>query len=248
MNNLVGLQFGRFSIEQLLGMGGFSVAYKAFDKERRGNVTIKLLVDRWLTNPDVVRGFVREGQTLSHLDHPNLVKVDEVGELYGQPYQVMTWHEGKTLAQFLADTSHNEITRERVCRILRQIAYGLDYVHQRRMVHRDLKPSNILVLSDESVKILDFGLSVELLGAGFRAPDNAGTGRYMAPEQRRGARPTQQSDIYSFGVILKDCFDSLGITLPRQSAIAVEKALQENARRRPPSAFSVINEICDHLA
>lgn len=246
MNNLEGLQFGKFRMERLLGIGGFSVAYKAFDLEKASNVTIKLLLIRWLTNRRVVRSFQYEGQTLSQLDHPNLIKVYEVGELYGQPYQVMSWHEGRTFDQFLRE-SRDEIDGERLSRILDQVALGLDYIHQSRMVHRDLKPSNTLILNNDAVKLLDFGLSLDLLGEGLRERQPAGTVRYMAPEQRLGGRLTPQSDIYSFGMMVKESFDTVEIPLPFEGSTMIENALEKNFRDRPRDASSIMDVICRHF-
>src|SRR6266498_672294 len=98
--NLEGLTFGRYTLERLLGVGGFAAVYKARDLQTDATVGIKMLARSWLSNKQVVDLFVREGELASGLSHPNLITVTEVGRLYGQLYHVMEYIDGETLSTY----------------------------------------------------------------------------------------------------------------------------------------------------
>ena len=165
MNNLVGLQIaGRFHIEELLGIGGFSVVYKANDLKEKKTVVIKFLSKGWLRYKNIVKDFICEGEIASKLDHPNIIKVHEVGQLYGQPYHLMEFCSKKTLAHLIKSLHQPGMAIGYFCDIFKQISFALDYLHKKGLIHRDIKPGNILICQDNHVKLLDFGLALERLG------------------------------------------------------------------------------------
>ena len=127
MNNLVGLQIGRFKVAELLGTGTFAVVYRAFDLKARDNVALKLLRTELIADHDLVKQFAREGVLASRLEHPNLIKVHEIGELYGQPYHLMRSYDGRTLDRLLREFEVWQVTAVKLCQILAQAAAGLDY-------------------------------------------------------------------------------------------------------------------------
>jgi len=247
MHNLEGLELDRFKIEKLLGTGGFSVVYRVFDPQRNDIFALKLLLKQWTRYKEVVRLFVSEGRTASLLDHPNIIDIYEVGQVYGQPYHLMEVCPGGTLADLVGTSSGSELDLGQLCHLLQQVARGLDYIHQKRLVHRDIKPSNILVCNDHSVKLADFGLTLSLMGMGLRDRDTAGTPKYMSPEQKRGKNISYKTDLYSLGLVIKYAFEMLQLSIPQRAEEAISSLLAADPRKRPSTATEVTTILCSCL-
>ncbi len=206
--DLEGRSVGHYRIDSLLGAGGTGVVYAATDTRLQRAVAIKFLLDERAQRPTARIRFLREAQTASSLNHPNICTVFDVGELEGCPYLVMERLEGRTLAQSLAE---GPLETDRAIDVLRQVANGLREAHGRGIVHRDIKPSNIFVTRTGQVKILDFGIAQLNTDSGT-ADDAAatqltevggliGTVAYMSPEQALGRTLDQRSDLFSLGVV-----------------------------------------------
>jgi serine/threonine-protein kinase len=206
MSGLIGQNFGRYQILELLGAGGMATVYKAYDPRLEREVAIKV-IRREAFPPDemamLLKRFERESKSLGRLSHPNIVGVIDYGEYEGLPYLVMVYLSGGTLKDRLGKPLP---WREAIHMIL-PIAQALEYVHGQNIINRDVKPSNILLTESGQPMLTDFGLvklfgqqdnkdaSLTSSGTGLGTPD------YMAPEQWTG-EPTAQSDLYSLGVVL----------------------------------------------
>ena len=203
---------GQFQILQKIGSGGMGSVYKALQPAMNRMVAIKILHPKLASRKDLVSRFRREARAMSHLTHPNTVKVYLYGELEdGSLYIVMEYLEGKNLNQTVR--SEGPMSIERGLPILIQACNALDEAHRAGIIHRDLKPENIFVTSQggmkDFAKVLDFGLakvteremrpgSIILTQEGMVF----GTPEFMSPEQAQGKSLTPGSDIYSLAVIL----------------------------------------------
>jgi len=203
---------GQFQILQKIGSGGMGSVYKALQPAINRLVAVKILHPRLAARQDLVSRFGREARAMSHLTHPNTVKVLMHGELEdGSLYIVMEYLEGKNLNQLVR--KEGPLSVERALRILLPCCGALDEAHRAGIVHRDLKPENVFVCNQGGIedfpKILDFGLakvteremrpgSVMLTQEGMVF----GTPEFMSPEQAQGKTLTPASDIYSLAVIL----------------------------------------------
>ncbi len=177
------------------------VVYRAIDSRLKRTVAIKLLPPNLTQNAIAKQRFRQEAQAASALDHRNICTVHDINELEdGRLYLVMAHYEGETLKQRIA---RGVLPPDEAVTIALQIGEGLMAAHARGIVHRDIKPANVMVLTDGTAKILDFGLAKlvgheELTHSGVAV----GTLAYMSPEQMRGHEVDHRTDIYSFGVVL----------------------------------------------
>src|SRR5919107_748687 len=196
---------GRYEIRETLGQGGMGVIYRAWDSVLRCEVAVKTIRDAPdRTSLDL---FYKECEVLATVNHPNIVKIIDIGEYEeeGQqkPYFVMPLIAGVTLDRLIKDSSVR-LTAERCVEILVQTCRGLHAAHEHGVVHRDLKPSNIFVRKDDTVEIIDFGIvhmSSLTSTVGIK-----GTLFYMAPETLQMKKPTPLSDIFALGVVAYEMF------------------------------------------
>lgn len=203
---------GQFQILQKIGSGGMGSVYKALQPAMNRMVAVKILHPKLANRKDLVSRFRREARAMSHLTHPNTVKVNLYGELEdGSLYIVMEYLEGKNLNQTVR--SEGAMSIERGLPILIQACHALEEAHRAGIIHRDLKPENIFLSQQggmkDFAKVLDFGLakvteremrpgSIILTQEGMVF----GTPEFMSPEQAQGKTLTAASDIYSLAVIL----------------------------------------------
>lgn len=191
-------RIGPYEIEGILGRGGFGVVYRAKDPQLGRSVAIKALL-----NPDADPSkFMREGEVLARLQHPNIVLVLNALEWQGQQMIVMELVPGVQLHQwFLADPPPALLDR---ILILEQIAMAMAHAHGHGVQHRDLKPANVMVLPDGKAKVLDFGIARRRPSTGGTIDSSSalsGTLSYMAPEQLEHGQSGFPSDVFSFGVV-----------------------------------------------
>src|SRR5512140_2585493 len=190
-----------YRILQKVGSGGMGVVFKAEDSRLKRTVALKFLPPDLCSDPEAGERFLREAQTASALDHPNICTVYEVGQgEEGQLFISMAYYEGMTLKEKIG---FGRLTVEEACTIAIQVARGLAEAHAHGMVHRDIKPANILVTRGNVAKILDFGLA-RLRGDNSltRAGSTVGTVAYMSPEQIQGTEADQRGDLWALGVVL----------------------------------------------
>jgi len=190
----------RYEIKDILGQGGMGVVYKAFDVVLKRDVAIKTLLD--IDDEAGLQLFHREYEVLAHINHPNIVEIIDIGEFESEgtikPYFIMPLLPGVSLDQVRRSASHR-LTVERVVDIISQTCRGLQAAHEKGLVHRDIKPNNIIVMEDDSVKIIDFGVA-HVADVQSRA-GMKGTLYYMAPEQIEMKPPSPQTDIFALGVV-----------------------------------------------
>jgi eukaryotic-like serine/threonine-protein kinase len=263
--------FGDYALLAEIARGGSGVVYKAKQRSLNRLVAVKMLLFGHLAREDVVRRFKAEAEAAALLQHPNIIRIHEVGEHEGQYYFSMDFVEGQSLAERARD---NPLPPELAADYLRTIAETVHYAHQRGILHRDLKPSNILIDPLDQPRITDFGLAkrLDIDEDLTRTGQVMGTPHYMSPEQARGRRGevTVASDVYGLGAVLyhlltgqppflaeslEGVFDQvlhreplrpglLSPRVPRDLETVCLKCLEKDPRRRYPSA----QELADDLA
>jgi tRNA A-37 threonylcarbamoyl transferase component Bud32 len=186
----------------VLGQGGMGVVYLADDVILRRTVAVKVISENRGDSP-VDRGrFLREARSMAAIEHPNVVRVYSFGESLRQPYIVMEYVRGESLA---ARLRRGPLPLREACRIVREVALGLNAAWARRVVHRDVKPSNVLLDSQGRAHVADFGLAESAdpadSVAGVPPAGVVGTPQYMAPEQARGLTTDFRADIYALGIL-----------------------------------------------
>lgn|GEM_PF-5516218 len=202
-----GFVFGKnYQIIELIGKGGMSAVYKAHDRNLKRHVAVKVLAYKRKLDKKARARFVQEGIALSKLDHPNLIKVYEFGDAdSAEPYLVMDFLKGVALSDVMAPKK--ALPAFRAVSIIKQCVDALRHAHNKGVVHRDLKPSNVMLVEDsdtgaELVKIIDFGIAKVEENEGLRLTETGevfGSPLYMSPEQCRGERLDERSDMYSLG-------------------------------------------------
>ncbi|MFN6962379.1 MAG: protein kinase domain-containing protein [Pyrinomonadaceae bacterium] len=199
-----------------IGRGGMGEVFLARDERLNRSVAIKFMSAEFARDPDRVRRFVQEARAASALNHPNILTIHDIGESGGVHYIVSEFVDGETLRSRIA---RSPLPIETAADIAKQIATALSASHRAGIIHRDLKPDNVMVRSDGTVKVLDFGLAKETWTAGEAAGRSMleaetlaqvvtmpglvlGTPRYMSPEQARGLELDARTDIFSLGVMI----------------------------------------------
>ena len=148
---------GRYEIQELIGVGGMAMVYKAYDTVDDTTVAIKILKDEFLGNSEFIRRFKNESKAIAVLSHPNIVKVNDVSFGDKIQYIVMEYIDGITLKEYIGH-QHNIPWKEAV-HFTVQILQALQHAHEKGIVHRDMKPQNIMLLQDGSIKVTDFGIA-----------------------------------------------------------------------------------------
>jgi serine/threonine protein kinase len=192
-----GTQIGRYEIQRRLGRGGMGTVYVAHDPVLGRMVAIKVFAGD-LDVPDARERFSREARAAAALNHPNIVTVYDFGEFASQPYIVMEYVPGETLANVIRRKVAVSLSEK--LRWIEDLCAGAGYAHQMSVVHRDIKPANLVVDRTGRLKILDFGIA-RLLGIASNTAVMIGTPGYMAPEQITGDLVDHRSDQFSIGVV-----------------------------------------------
>ncbi|MDD6022327.1 MAG: Stk1 family PASTA domain-containing Ser/Thr kinase [Oscillospiraceae bacterium] len=224
MDNYVGKRLdGRYEIQEIIGVGGMAVVYKAYDNIDQKIVAVKILKDEFLTNEEFKRRFKNESKAIAVLSHPNIVKVLDVSFGDRLQYIVMEYVEGITLKEYIEQQGKVKI-REALYFTM-QILRALQHAHDKGIVHRDIKPQNIMLISNGTLKVTDFGIATFSRDETKTMTGTAiGSVHYISPEQAKGSVTDAKSDIYSVGVVL---YEMLTGSLPFQSENAVSVALMQ---------------------
>lgn len=239
-------RFGRYVIKAEVGRGGMASVFHAYDPRFERDIAIKVLPREFLHDPQFRTRFEREAKTIALLEHPAIVPVYDFGEEAGQPYIVMRYMSGGSLAERAAK---GPLPLGEVVKTIARLAPALDAAHAKGIVHRDLKPGNILYdqygnsfLSDFGIAHLTQSSSVTLTGGAI-----LGTPAYMSPEQVAGGGTIDgRSDIYSMGVIL---YQMLAGKTPYQADTAAKLMMMHilepvphilDARMDLPQAFDEV--------
>jgi eukaryotic-like serine/threonine-protein kinase len=198
-------QIGRYEIRGLAGSGAMGRVYIGHDPVVDRRVAVKVCtVDASYGNRTMhlaKRMFVNEARAAGALDHPNILRVYDAGELSGEPYIVMEYVDGGASLEPYCKAG-NLLPTETAIDYVRQCAEALDYAHQRGVTHRDIKPANIMLTGDDEVKIVDFGIAQRVQTDHTQILGAMGSPRYMSPEQVHDEDLTGQTDLYSLGVVL----------------------------------------------
>ncbi|MDT4952719.1 MAG: eukaryotic-like serine/threonine-protein kinase [Acidobacteriota bacterium] len=205
-----GTHFGRYEIRSPIGAGGMGEVYLAHDAQLDRPVALKLLPADVTQDEDRLRRFQQEARATSALNHPNILTIYEIGEAEGTHFIATEFIDGITLRDQMA---RSRMKMDEVVEVSLQVASALAAAHEAGIVHRDIKPENIMIRRDGYVKVLDFGLaklteerantSPYALTLAETGPGIViGTVTYMSPEQARGLRVDERTDIFSFGVVL----------------------------------------------
>ncbi len=237
---LIGKTLGSCVIEKLLGYGGTSAVFLAQQRTPERKVAIKVFLPRSNLSvqmqKDFYSRFLREAESASALDHPNILPIYSYGEQDGLPYIIMPYMEGGTLGEYVA--AHGCLSLNEAQWYLEQIASALDYAHKQGCVHCDVKPANILLDSDGSVLLSDFGIAHMMqpdIASGqplTKSPGTLmGTPDYISPEQALGLPLDGRSDIYSLGITL---FYLLTARLPFRADSTIAVALLQ-VHEAPPA-------------
>jgi eukaryotic-like serine/threonine-protein kinase len=262
-----GQPFGpRYHIVRLLGIGGMGAVYQAWDAELGVIVALKVVRPEVAADPAAAamleRRFKQELLLARQVTHKNVVRIHDIGEIDGIKFISMPFIEGEDLASILR--RQDKLPIERIVKIGRGIATGLEAAHAAGVVHRDLKPANIMVDKNDDAMIMDFGIArsagspaeadASKAASGLRPAASSaghtvagaivGTVQYMAPEQARAQPVDQRADIYAFGLILYD------MLLNKQRARGTHTALEELTRRMqalPPAPRSIDPKIPEPL-
>lgn len=194
-----------YRVVRALGQGGMGEVYEV-DQTRTGTRrALKILRTCVDQRGQAAQRLLREARTLAGIDHPNVVRVYELGAIAdGRPYFAMQLLEGHTARELMTRSGRVEVGL--AVRLAVQAANGLEAVHTHGVIHRDIKPTNLFVCRRDRVKLLDFGVAKIVRGptAGPSTAEGVvlGTMRYMAPEQLGGGRVTPATDVYALGMVL----------------------------------------------
>ena len=195
-----GTMIGPYAIIELIARGGMSVVYRARHSTLQDEVALKILQPNAIDDELAAR-FLREGQAMARLRHPNIVQVFNADTFNGLQYLAMEYAPNGTLKRLLAYAK--QLPVEQALLIAQQMAEALDYAHTRGVIHRDIKPSNILCVDEQRFVLADFGIADDQTGNKItRTRSTMGTLEYMAPEQAQGQVADGRSDVYSLGIVL----------------------------------------------
>ena len=262
-----------YEIRERLGRGGMGVVYRAFDTRLKRPVALKFILLSMSAEPQARQRFFAEARAASALDHVNICTIYEIGETEtGQVYIGMAYYQGETLAERIA---RGPLAVEEALDYGAQIASGLAAAHGKEILHRDVKPANVMITEPAPaaeggiVKLLDFGLAkvedVQLTRTGT----TMGTVAYSSPEQGRGEKVDQRTDIWALGVILYEMLAGerpfkgdtvlallqalatheptplreLNPEVPEAAEKLVLRCLEKDRERRPASMAEVLEEL-----
>jgi hypothetical protein len=262
----VGVKIGHYSVIEHIGRGGMADVWSARDTRLGRTVAIKTVARDLAAETDPVSLFEREAKTIARLEHPHILPIYDFGEFEGQLYIVMRFVTGGSLESLVAD---GPLIIPEAIRIGRQVASALDHAHTSNIIHLDIKPSNILLDSNQSPYLADFGLAAVVGPEGRAANPGYGTLLYMAPEQLTEDALDYRADIYAFTILMFhlltgelpfDATTSLAIKqlqfqedlpdlvtvrphLPEALTPVLRKGTALNPHLRPESVTALMNEM-----
>jgi tRNA A-37 threonylcarbamoyl transferase component Bud32 len=199
-----------FAITRVIGQGGMGVVYEATDRTLNRRVAIKKMREEFQTGPVDAERFLKEARTVASLHHPHIVDIYSVVAQGPNVYIVFEFIEGRTVQDILRERGRLSLAEAKF--ILAPVCQALDYAHERQIIHRDLKPGNVMLGVQGTVKVMDFGISRQVMDKPVVGPNTTGAGTpdqtrticgtplYMSPEAGYGL-VCRESDVYSLGVM-----------------------------------------------
>lgn len=257
----------RFRIVSRIGSGGMADVYEANDLVLKRIVSLKIMKEELMHNPQNIARFKNETASAASLNHPNIVKVYGSGVVEGRPYMANEFIKGQTLRDKLNFSM--ALSLSDACEVMLQLTAGIDYIHKHGIVHRDIKPDNLFYMSDGTLKISDFGIAAPI-GQNPDEENVQGTIYYVAPEVLMGEATAPSADIYSMGVVFYELltgqlpFDGEKVEdvalkvmkkkFPEPSRVlpsipkTIEKIIVTACRKRPEERFKTAQEMHDAIA
>ena len=235
-----------YRLDATVARSGMATLFKATDLRDGRQVAIKVPHPEMEADPVLFERFKREQEIGQTLDHPGVVKTYD-GEERSRTYMVIEWVEGRLLRAILNE--QRKLPIERAVQLTVNICDALDYMHKHGVVHRDLKPENIMVDAEDRIKLIDFGIAMKedarrLTFTNLSA--TLGTPDYISPEQVKGQRGDQRSDIYTLGVLLYEMLTGqTPFNGPNPLAVMNERVLKDPtpARKLNPEISPELQEI-----
>jgi hypothetical protein len=240
-------RFGDYELLEKIGMGGMGVVYRARQHGLDRDVALKLLAAGPWASDEFVERFRREARSAARMQHPNIVEIYEFGHREGLNYFSMRLIDGESLAQRLAKTA--AMPARAAAALLRTLAEAMDYAHRLGVLHLDLKPANVLLTSEGTPLIADFGLARRIDAGHEGNAEISGTPSYMAPEQAQlESHPLSAcTDIYGLGAVLYECLTGRAPFLGGDSQAVLTRVVSEappNPRVLRPEIPPDLEAIC----
>ncbi len=253
---MIGSQINQYLIKDKIGSGGQGTVYRAIDTKLNRTAVVKILPPELTLKTANFKRFEREAQLCSQLDHPNICTIYDFNEANGVYYIAMQWVDGKNVRQLVGG---RPLQLKSALSIAIQVTDALAYAHSKNIIHRDIKAGNVMVTDSGQAKILDFGLAKLLEDEqeeANRGVDRTqitelgipyGTATYAAPEQAKGERADERSDIFSTGVLIYEMVTGIWafqgktvIDVRHQVLYGVPKPLAEMRRDTIPAKLQQI--------
>src|SRR4051795_3806542 len=260
---------GRYELEELVGTGGMSSVFRAHDRLLDRKVALKVLHEQYTDDEEYVERFRREARAVAALSHPNIVTVIDRGDHEDRQFIVFEYVEGENLKRLIERRGPAPVST--ALELGMQMARGLSFAHEAGLVHRDVKPQNILLNGDGRAKVTDFGIarSLDVQQGMTQTGTVLGTSDYISPEQVQGLRVSEQSDVYSLGVVLYELLTN-EVPFPAENFVAVamrhineppppvrdkrpdasprlEGAVQRAMAKDPEDRFPTMTDFCAEL-
>lgn len=232
---------GRYEVLENIDSGGMAYVYKALCKKTEREVAVKVLKSEFAGSSEYVERFKREAQAAFQLEHENVVQVYDVGFDENSYYMVMEFINGPTLKNIIETSGF--LPEKQAIEYALQICSALSSAHKNGIIHRDIKPQNVLVNEKDVAMITDFGIAKSVASQAESDSQVIGSVYYVSPEQAKGEKVDQRTDIYSFGIML---YEMLTGELPYKGEKSVSVALKHiNEQITPPKRLN--NEISESL-
>lgn len=214
---------GRYEIQEIVGIGGMAIVYRAVDLQTQKDVAVKIMKDEYASNKEFCRRFSNESKAVAALGHRNIVKIMDVSLNDEIQYIVMELVVGITLKEYI--DKKGPLTSSESVHLISQVLRALQHAHNKGIIHRDIKPQNIMMIDNGMIKMMDFGIARFSGSETKTMTDKAiGSVHYISPEQASGDEVDQRTDIYSTGVML---YEMLTGKLPFDAENPVSVALMQ---------------------
>ncbi len=227
----------RYEIIEKIGSGGSADVYLANDIKLRRKVAIKILSRLYASDRNFVVRFKKEAQILARLNDPNIVSIFDWGQFEGSYFICMEYVEGSSLADIIE--KQGIINASTAAKYSIQICKALEVAHKNNLIHRDIKPQNIIVTSDGTVKITDFGIAKSLLEDNTKTLNILGTSYYISPEQAQGKILSYATDLYSLGIVI---YEMLTADVPFRGENSIDISLK-HINEKPVKPSILVPEV-----